>query len=673
MPVWMASIFIVPWAFAVGLIGFYKILYLYNNHLVFKADRLYLPGPFWQTCQYKNISKIGIEDDGRFLILETVNAGNVSSKKIEISGLSEESAASLWTQLATKVRHAKIDNSVRDSLISWRDPSFYLSNHAAKISFVSTVNSAGIRVPVKPSNQALILNFNERERYSQMSVYLKACGKVALRCWAAFWLLAGILGAISFLFSAGTPLNLQQLVQDLVIHIFLILTLPIYYIVSTAISQFANIYATILLAAMTIGLLIYLALKEQEPNTVTFDDLGLVILRKNSFSQTHMRSADWSKIKAVKMVIPKSISGKLNGAAIEIVTIDNDKQASIKIPIGAFASTVKRKHFLELLTNLSEGAELDELVLETLAPRAEDSYTSLWLNAIEAAPQLGQLIPLVSGSRLKHHNLLIEKQFATGGQAVTYLATLEPKSNSKVVLKEFLLPLFIESARNKTIERFERDAKLLKNLDHPQIVKLHDYFIEDSRAFLMLEYIEGISLKEKIDKEGKRAEKEAINLALQMAAILTYLHSCAPPVVHRDFTPENLILSESGELKLIDFDVALAADQLNGNNNAAGKAHYLPPEQFRGQPCTQSDIYAMGATLFFITTATNPEPMQSNSPLTLVPEISIGLDQFIATCTKPEVEKRYQTASELTAKLEALAKSTCTASSDKHYPKVGES
>ncbi|MBP9093736.1 serine/threonine protein kinase [bacterium] len=589
-----------------------------------------------------------------------MTAGNFTIKKVEISGLNEESAAALWTQLATKARNAKIDSEVRDSLINWRYQSLCLSNHTAKISVISSTadnlaaSSASTVVPAKPSNKVLILNFNEHERYSQMSVYLNACGKVALRCWTAFWLLAGIIGTISFLFSAEA-FNLEQSVQDLVIHILFILTLPIYFIVSTAISQFANIYATILLAAMAIGLFVYLALNEQEPNTITFNDIGFVLLRRTSFSQTHLRATDWSKITAVKMVMPQSSSSKLRGAAIEIMTFDKETQASIRIPIGAFSSTVKRKHFLELLTNLNEAAEIDELVLETLSPRAEESYTSLWLNAIEAAPQLGQLLPLAPGSRLTHRNLLIEKQFATGGQAVTYLATLE--SESKVILKEFLLPLFIESARKKTIERFERDAKLLKNLDHPQIVKLHDFFIEDSRAFLMLEYIEGISLKEKIDKDGKRTEQEAINLALQMATILSYLHSSTPPVVHRDFTPENLILNAGGVLKLIDFDVALEADHLNEQHNAAGKTHYLPPEQFRGQPCPQSDIYAMGATLFFITTATDPEPMQRNRPQTVVPEISTSLDQFIATCTEPEVEKRYQTASELTATIEVLAKS----------------
>ncbi len=650
MPVWIGSIFFVPWTFAVGIIGIYKIFYLYSNRLIFKGDFLIFPGPFGKSCQYKNIARISLEGNGRFLNLEIVNEQNLELKRVRISGLNKESAAALWTQLATKAKNAKIDNRVRDILVNWRYRSFYSGNLEARISFPSStdsasnsesnqaIDSASTQVPVKPSKQSLLLKFNEHSRYSQMSAYLQACGPVALRCWAGVWVIAGVVAAVSYLLSAG--LNIRESVQNLVGCIFIILALPIYFIVSTSVAQLTNIYATILLFVMTLGFIVYLALKENEANTIVFDDLGLVLLRTTSFSQNRLRSVVWSDITAVKMVVPQSASGKQRGAAIEIVTTDRKKQSSIKIPIGAFTSTLKRNHFLELLTNLNEAAELDGLVLETLSPRAEDSYTTLWLCAIEAAPQLEELLPLSPGSRLKHHNLVIDKQFSCGGQAVTYLATLEDKldstsneQNSKVILKEFLLPLFIDSARKKAIERFHRDAVLLKNLDHPQIVKLHNFFIEDSRAFLMLEYIEGISLKEKIERYGKQSEHQAINLARQMATILSYLHSCTPPVVHRDFTPENLILSAGGVLKLIDFDVALEADQLNGQKNAAGKTHYLPPEQFRGQPCPQSDIYAMGATLFYITTATAPEPMQRNHPQT--------------TCTEPEAERRYQTASEL--------------------------
>ena len=215
----------------------------------------------------------------------------------------------------------------------------------------------------------------------------------------------------------------------------------------------------------------------------------------------------------------------------------------------------------------------------------------------------------------------------------------------------------IESARKKVTERFERDARLLKNLDHPQIVKLHDYFIEESRAFLVLEYIEGISLKEKIERQGKLTELETIDMALQMAAILDYLHSCTPPIVHRDFTPENLIVNTRGLIKLIDFDVALEANQINGSNSTAGKTNYMPPEQFRGQACTQSDIYALGATLFFVATGQEAEPMQRNHIKKIVPEISAALEQVIATCTEPELEKRYQSAAEVLAELQSLSRS----------------
>jgi serine/threonine protein kinase len=105
-----------------------------------------------------------------------------------------------------------------------------------------------------------------------------------------------------------------------------------------------------------------------------------------------------------------------------------------------------------------------------------------------------------------------------------------------VVLKEIIIPIYVEKARLRVAERFERDAKLLKSLDHPKIVKLHDYFIEEHRAFLMLEYIEGTTLQEKVQMQGAMPEAEVLKLAKQMLDILDYLHSshttCGAPRLH---------------------------------------------------------------------------------------------------------------------------------------------
>ncbi|MDQ5938261.1 MAG: hypothetical protein QG574_5624, partial [Cyanobacteriota bacterium erpe_2018_sw_21hr_WHONDRS-SW48-000092_B_bin.40] len=589
---------------------------------MFKADRLILPGPFGQTCLYENIECIDIERTGRFLILEDKLLGT-KVKKVAISGLSRESAAALWTQLATKTRSAKIKNAVRDRLVNWQEPGLYLHRATIDQEPAKIVNS------ILSTSSPIELNFNERGRYSQIGAYLNTCGKVALICWTTVWLVAGAYYAIALLNYLGPELSIIKMMKELALQILFVASLPVSLLAHAAAKYLKSIWATNILIVMVIGLLALLIRQQRKPNSAIFSEDGVVLIRKTPLGQTTLRRIDWSSMAEVKIVLPKSNSGKLRGGAIEMKTSAPKEKSSIRIPLAAFTSDEKRKQFLEMLNYFGRNIEIDNTVLETLAPRAEESYTSLWLSAIESAPNLGQLLPLADGEKLKH-NLVIEKQFSSGGQAVTYLASRSNEPGVKVILKEFLLPLFIEAARKKVTEGFERDARLLKTLDHPQIVKLHDYFIEDSRAFLVLEYIEGVSLREKVERDGKLTESQTIELALQMAAILDYLHSGTPPIVHRDFTPENLIVNTSGLIKLIDFDVALEANQINGSTNTAGKTNYLPPEQFRGQACPQSDIYALGATMFFVITGKDPEPMQKSQAKTIVPETSDDLDQIIA-------------------------------------------
>jgi serine/threonine-protein kinase len=116
--------------------------------------------------------------------------------------------------------------------------------------------------------------------------------------------------------------------------------------------------------------------------------------------------------------------------------------------------------------------------------------------------------------------------------------------------------------------------------------------------------------------------------------------------VHRDFTPDNLILDKDGTLKLIDFDVAQQREQTT-SATVVGKHAYLPPEQFRGKPCPQSDIYALGATLHFLLTGCDPEPLTSSHPLTVRPEIAAALDGIVARCTQLDLDKRYETAAQI--------------------------
>jgi serine/threonine protein kinase len=226
--------------------------------------------------------------------------------------------------------------------------------------------------------------------------------------------------------------------------------------------------------------------------------------------------------------------------------------------------------------------------------------------------------------------------------------------SARIVLKEFVLPVYTSrTVRKQALEKFENEAHILRDLDHPQIVKLADYFLEDHRAYLVLEHIDGASLSQLVEENGCLSRAQIYELAGQMCTVLQYLHSLKPAVVHRDFTPDNLILDKNDKLVLIDFNVA-QQNQWTTTGTVVGKHAYLPPEQFRGQPCPQSDLYAMGATLFYLCTGVEPEPISSSHPDKLNSAVDPGFNAFVAKLTEIELEERFQNIGEVSMELARL-------------------
>ncbi len=203
----------------------------------------------------------------------------------------------------------------------------------------------------------------------------------------------------------------------------------------------------------------------------------------------------------------------------------------------------------------------------------------------------------------------------------------------------------IRSEKMRSVEELQKEARILQNLDHPRVVKLLDFFVEDYRGYLVMEHIKGPSLRRHVEENGKCSMQEAIQIGLQMCDILIYLHKQQPAVVHRDFTPENLILDENKTLKLIDFNVAKVSED-TVTATVVGKHAYLPPEQFRGKARPESDIYALGCTLHFLLTGIDPEPLSVSHPRELSPDVSSELDLIVSTCTSIEFKNRYASAAD---------------------------
>jgi tRNA A-37 threonylcarbamoyl transferase component Bud32 len=357
----------------------------------------------------------------------------------------------------------------------------------------------------------------------------------------------------------------------------------------------------------------------------------------------------WSKIEQLCL---EQTPGKASIADHRLVFKLKDGK-KMRLRLGSISSVAGKEEILSAVERWAPELPRSAEVISALQPPCDFSYTELWMEALTAPPKREKLKPLVNGSVLRDSQYIVSKMLGVGGQGTAYLAA-DSLSEQSVVLKEFLLPVYVDvSARRRALESFEKEARLLKDLSHPNVVKLVDYFVEDHRAYLVLEHIDGRSLRQIVQQEGRRPESEVRGLAVQMCEILKYLHSQSPPVVHRDFTPDNLILRKDGTLKLIDFNVAQQSDSSSALSSVVGKPNYLSPEQFRGAPVSQSDIYAFGACLQYLLTGEDPVAIISSNPRLTRDDVSVELSEIVQKATQPDLANRFASASEILLQLEA--------------------
>jgi serine/threonine protein kinase len=263
---------------------------------------------------------------------------------------------------------------------------------------------------------------------------------------------------------------------------------------------------------------------------------------------------------------------------------------------------------------------------------------------------------------LLHGRYEITRLLGEGGFAKTFLA-LDHNTGRNCVIKELS---WAKVEDWKFIELFEREARVLANLNHPQIPNFIEFFTEPSnegnRIFLVQEFIDGQNFRD-IVKDGKHfTEKEVIEIALQVTKILEYLHSLSPPIIHRDIKPSNIMIDSSGEVHLVDFgavrDKVLHSQKTEaGGFTVVGTYGFMPFEQFQGKACPASDIYSLGASLLYLLSHKEPHEIESiGNQLELEHHISVS-KEFMAVLRKMlehDSSDRYQSAAELSEDLSAV-------------------
>nr|WP_302695396.1 Stk1 family PASTA domain-containing Ser/Thr kinase [uncultured Blautia sp.] len=243
----------------------------------------------------------------------------------------------------------------------------------------------------------------------------------------------------------------------------------------------------------------------------------------------------------------------------------------------------------------------------------------------------------------------------SGGMADVYKAK-DHKLNRFVAMK-VLKPEF--SADTNFIRKFQREAQAAAGLAHPNVVNVFDVGEDQGINYIVMELIEGITLKEYISKKGRLTVKEATSIAIQVSMGLEAAHN--RNIVHRDIKPQNIIISTDGKVKVTDFGIARVASSNTISTNAMGSVHYSSPEQVRGGYSDfKSDIYSLGITMYEMVTGRVPfdgdttvaiaiKHLQDEmvAPSQYVPELPHSLEEIILKCTQKSPDRRYSTLAEL--------------------------
>ena len=243
-----------------------------------------------------------------------------------------------------------------------------------------------------------------------------------------------------------------------------------------------------------------------------------------------------------------------------------------------------------------------------------------------------------------------------GGTAITYEA-IDLTQEISVAIKV----LSLQQTRDwKLVELFEREAKVLKNLNHSRIPSYLDYFFidtsRDRQFFLVQEIIPGKSLATLVEQGWYFQQEEVKNIAQQVLEILSYLHSLQPPVIHRDIKPHNIIRTDTGEVYLVDLGAVqdVYRNTLTRGATFVGTIDYMPPEQLRGHANFASDLYSLGCTLLYLLTRRSPSelPLQRmkinfRSSLNIDAQFAHWLDIIL----EPALEDRFNSTNEALEKL----------------------
>ena len=253
----------------------------------------------------------------------------------------------------------------------------------------------------------------------------------------------------------------------------------------------------------------------------------------------------------------------------------------------------------------------------------------------------------------------IISKIGTGGMSDVYKA--KDHTLGRFVAIKVLKPEFSEDVNFVT--KFRTEAQSAAGLEHPNIVNIYDVGSENGMHYIVMEYVEGITLKTYIEKKGQLTFKETVSIAIQVARGIEAAHNKG--IIHRDIKPQNIIISTEGKVKVTDFGIARAASSNTISADVMGSVHYASPEQARnGFVDGKSDIYSLGIVMYEMVTGRVPfdgdttvavaiHHLQEEivAPSAYAPNLPISMEKIILKCTQKNPDRRYESMTALLADL----------------------
>lgn len=433
-------------------------------------------------------------------------------------------------------------------------------------------------------------------------------------------------------------------------------------------------YVTVIGFCLALIGLSFLALRVCADYKLSFDSQSIKFPSHLLLELKGRLRRSWSELKQVDFVTddgnvehPRTVSFVFKDCAVPLAIkgLGQDTLRQLVLAISAHAPAARF---------VPELSQVDLAILPQSISAAgvglHATYTQLWESELSERFGSTSFVPMVPGDRLRDGKIKIVGQLAFGGLSAVYLAELADSSlagnctfaasqvaGQAVVLKEAVLPVSVgDDARFKALSMFEREAQLLAAVKHERIASVLDFFQERGRSYLVLDHIEGTDLRHFVRDSGKQSALVVTRWLCDIAELLQYLHGLNPPLIHRDITPDNIVLTPSGRLCLIDFG---AANTYIGTatGTVVGKQSYIAPEQFRGKATLASDLYSLGCTAAFALCGSDPLALMQLSAADLPASTDSRLVDLVARLTDQDACVRPHSAAALYEELQNLRES----------------